>query len=72
LAAQKTFPRDQPHRDLVSLVNYILRKFFKALEEEPFLAVEVRLFAPCPRPRSLPCAIGVYLSFSVPVCLAED
>ncbi|KAJ7672486.1 timeless protein-domain-containing protein [Mycena polygramma] len=40
LAAQKTFPRDQPHRDLVSLVNYILRKFFKALEEEPFLAVE--------------------------------
>ncbi|KAJ6588221.1 timeless protein-domain-containing protein [Mycena capillaripes] len=40
LAAQKTFPRDQPHRDLVSLVNYVLRKFFKALEEEPFLAVE--------------------------------
>lgn len=42
LAAQKTLPRDQPHRDLVQLVNYILRKFFKALEEEPFLAVEVR------------------------------
>ncbi|KAJ7849053.1 timeless protein-domain-containing protein [Mycena olivaceomarginata] len=40
LAAQKTLPRDQPHRDLVQLVNYILRKFFKALEEEPFLAVE--------------------------------
>ncbi|KAJ7038064.1 timeless protein-domain-containing protein [Mycena alexandri] len=40
LAAQKTFPRDQPHRDMVSLVNYVLRKFFKALEEEPFLAVE--------------------------------
>ncbi|KAJ7075414.1 timeless protein-domain-containing protein [Mycena belliarum] len=40
LAAQKTFPRDQPHRDLVSLVTYILRRFFKALEEEPFLAVE--------------------------------
>ncbi|KAJ7349333.1 timeless protein-domain-containing protein [Mycena albidolilacea] len=40
LAAQKTLPRDQSHRDLVQLVNYILRKFFKALEEEPFLAVE--------------------------------
>ncbi|KAJ6500386.1 timeless protein-domain-containing protein [Mycena sanguinolenta] len=40
LAAQKTFPRDQPHRDLVQLVTYILRKFFKALEEEPFLAVD--------------------------------
>ncbi|KAJ7786448.1 timeless protein-domain-containing protein [Mycena metata] len=35
-----SFPRDQPHRDMVSLVNYVLRKFFKALEEEPFLAVE--------------------------------
>ncbi|KAJ7208162.1 timeless protein-domain-containing protein [Mycena haematopus] len=40
LAAQKTFPRDQPHRDLVQLVTYILRKFFKALEDEPFLAVD--------------------------------
>ncbi|KAJ7454075.1 timeless protein-domain-containing protein [Mycena galericulata] len=40
LAAQKTFPRDQPHRDLVSLVTFVLRRFFKALEEEPFLAVE--------------------------------
>ncbi|KAJ7439501.1 timeless protein-domain-containing protein [Mycena latifolia] len=40
LAAQKTFPRDQPHRDLVALVTFVLRRFFKALEEEPFLAVE--------------------------------
>ncbi|KAJ7056867.1 timeless protein-domain-containing protein [Mycena amicta] len=40
LAAQKSFPRDQPHKDLVALVNFILRRFFKALEEEPFLAVE--------------------------------
>ncbi|KAF7338588.1 Topoisomerase 1-associated factor 1 [Mycena venus] len=40
LAAQKTFPRDQPHRDLVQLVTYVLRKFFKALEQEPFLAVD--------------------------------
>ncbi|KAJ7764630.1 timeless protein-domain-containing protein [Mycena maculata] len=40
LTAQKTFPRDQSHRDLVSLVTFVLRRFFKALEEEPFLAVE--------------------------------
>ncbi|KAF7973783.1 hypothetical protein HWV62_41286 [Athelia sp. TMB] len=37
---QKSFPRDQPHKDLINLINFILRKFFKALEEEPFLAVE--------------------------------
>lgn len=69
LAAQKTFPRDQPHRDLVSLVTYVLRKFFKALEEEPFLAVEVRLFAVSPRPL---CAISVYLYFSIPVFLKAN
>ncbi|KAJ6625085.1 timeless protein-domain-containing protein [Mycena sp. CBHHK59/15] len=40
LGAQKTFPRDQPHRDLVALVGFVLRRFFKALEAEPFLAVE--------------------------------
>jgi hypothetical protein len=38
---QKSLPRDQPHKDLVSLINFVLRKFFKALIEEPFLAVEV-------------------------------
>ncbi|KII91841.1 hypothetical protein PLICRDRAFT_38697 [Plicaturopsis crispa FD-325 SS-3] len=40
LADQKSLPRDQPYRDLINLINFILRKFFKALEEEPFLAVE--------------------------------
>jgi len=39
---QKSLPRDQPHKDLLNLINFILRKFFKALAEEPFLAVEVR------------------------------
>jgi len=39
---QKSLPRDQPHKDLINLINFILRKFFKALTEEPFLAVEVR------------------------------
>lgn len=38
---QKSLPRDQPHKDLVNVVNFVLRKFFKALVEEPFLAVEV-------------------------------
>jgi replication fork protection complex subunit Tof1/Swi1 len=38
---QKSLPRDQPHKDLINLINFILRKFFKALAEEPFLAIEV-------------------------------
>ncbi|KAJ3893201.1 timeless protein-domain-containing protein [Lentinula edodes] len=41
VADKKSFPLDQPHKDLVNLINYILRQFFKALEQEPFLAVEV-------------------------------
>ncbi|KAF8153299.1 timeless protein-domain-containing protein [Crassisporium funariophilum] len=40
LADQKSFPRDQPYKDLINLINFILRQFFKALQEEPFLAVE--------------------------------
>ncbi|KAJ3507590.1 hypothetical protein NLJ89_g6215 [Agrocybe chaxingu] len=40
LADQKSFPRDQPYKDLIALINFILRQFFKALEKEPFLAVE--------------------------------
>jgi replication fork protection complex subunit Tof1/Swi1 len=39
---QKSLPKDQAYNDLVKLVNFILRKFFNALEEETFLAVEVR------------------------------
>lgn len=41
LADQKSFPRDQPYKDLVTLVNFILRQFFKGLEKDSFLAVEV-------------------------------
>ncbi|KAG2128288.1 timeless protein-domain-containing protein [Suillus clintonianus] len=37
---QKSLPKDQSSKDLVKLVNFILHRFFKALEEEPFLAVE--------------------------------
>ncbi|KAF8064919.1 timeless protein-domain-containing protein [Lyophyllum atratum] len=40
LADQKALPREQPYKDLVNLITFILRQFFKALAEEPFLAVE--------------------------------
>ena len=40
---QKSLPRDQAYKDLTNLVNFILRKFFKALAEDSFLAVEVHL-----------------------------
>ncbi|KAJ7582904.1 timeless protein-domain-containing protein [Mycena floridula] len=40
LSDQKSFPREQPYKDLVNLINFVLRQFFKALAEEPFLAVE--------------------------------
>ena len=33
-------PREQPYKDLVNLINFILRQFFKALSENTFLAVE--------------------------------
>ncbi|KAJ3842021.1 timeless protein-domain-containing protein [Lentinula raphanica] len=40
LADKASFPSNQPHKDLVNLITYILRQFFKALEQEPFLAIE--------------------------------
>ena len=42
LADQKSLPREQPYKDLINLINYILRQFFKALAEDSFLAVEVK------------------------------
>ena len=44
MAEERTLPREQPYKDLVALINYILRKFFKAVEEDSFLIIEVRLF----------------------------
>ncbi|KAI5121938.1 hypothetical protein M0805_000267 [Coniferiporia weirii] len=41
LAKQSTLPREQSYKDLVALINYILRKFFKAVNEDPLLVVEV-------------------------------
>ncbi|KAG7097306.1 hypothetical protein E1B28_004668 [Marasmius oreades] len=37
---QRSLPRDQPYKDLIFLINYILRRFFKAMEEDTFLAIE--------------------------------
>ncbi|KIY53837.1 timeless-domain-containing protein, partial [Fistulina hepatica ATCC 64428] len=34
------FPNEQPYKDLVNLIKYILRQFFKALAENPLLAVQ--------------------------------
>lgn len=44
LADQKSLPREQSYKDLINLINFILRQFFKKLDTEPFLAVEVRKF----------------------------
>lgn len=41
LADQKSLPKGQPYKDLVDLINFLLRKFFKAVEEDSFLVVEV-------------------------------
>jgi hypothetical protein len=38
---RKLLPVDQPYKDLITFVNYILRQFFKAIEKEPFLSIEV-------------------------------
>ncbi|KAH8827121.1 hypothetical protein DL96DRAFT_1605604 [Flagelloscypha sp. PMI_526] len=37
---QNFFPKEQPYKDLISFVNYILRQFFKNMQEKPFLAIE--------------------------------
>ncbi|KAI0772965.1 timeless-domain-containing protein [Trametes elegans] len=40
MAEERSLPKDQPYKDLVALINYILRKFFKAVAEDSFLVVE--------------------------------
>lgn len=39
---QRSLPKDQPYKDLIQLITFILRKFFRTVEEEPFLMIEVR------------------------------
>lgn len=41
LVGQRALPKDQPYKDLISLINFILRKFFKAVAEDSFMIVEV-------------------------------
>ncbi|TCD66114.1 Topoisomerase 1-associated factor 1 [Steccherinum ochraceum] len=40
LAEEKSLPRDQTHKDLIALINFLLRKFFKAVEEDSFIAIQ--------------------------------
>ncbi|KAI0942849.1 hypothetical protein AcV7_002147 [Taiwanofungus camphoratus] len=40
LADQKSLPKDQPYKDLIALINFLLRRFFKAVSEESFLIIE--------------------------------
>ncbi|KAI9452046.1 timeless-domain-containing protein [Lactarius psammicola] len=40
LGDQNSFPKDQPYKDLVALINYILRQFFKAVEADSFVLIE--------------------------------
>ena len=60
LSDQKSFPKDQPYKDLVALINYVLRQFFKAVEEDSFVLIEVRL--PLPRHYDPPQDRGFYLN----------
>lgn len=40
LRDERTLPKDQPYQDLMTLVKYLLRKFFKAVTEDNFILVE--------------------------------
>ncbi|KAI0251523.1 timeless protein-domain-containing protein [Lactifluus subvellereus] len=40
IADQKSFPKDQPYKDLIALITYILRQFFKAVQEDSFVLIE--------------------------------
>ena len=42
---RKALPRQPAYHDLAKFVDYILRQFFKAAKESPFLLVEVRYTA---------------------------
>ena len=43
LSKQRMLPTDQPYGDLIALITYILKKFFKAVAEEPLTIVEVSI-----------------------------
>ncbi|KAJ9108278.1 hypothetical protein QFC19_002526 [Naganishia cerealis] len=37
---QRSLPAHQSSKDAITLINFILRKFFKAMEQDPFLALD--------------------------------
>lgn len=37
---QLSLPKDPTSKDLLALINFVLRKFFKSAQESPFLIVE--------------------------------
>lgn len=37
-------PREQPYKDLTNLIQFLLRQFFKAAEEDSFIIVHVRTY----------------------------
>ena len=41
---KKYLPRDQPYKDLVNLIQFLLRQFFKAVEDDPFIIVHVSTY----------------------------
>ncbi len=64
MAEEKTLPREQPYKDLVALINFLLRKFFKAVEEDSFLIVEVRSYAPHHQLQMVrPVQLRLYIGF---------
>ncbi|TFY59930.1 hypothetical protein EVG20_g7607, partial [Dentipellis fragilis] len=40
LANQKSLPKDQTSKDLLALITYLLRQFFKAVEADSFVLIE--------------------------------
>ncbi|KAG8689963.1 Topoisomerase 1-associated factor 1, partial [Ceratobasidium sp. 395] len=40
LKVQASLPKDQPYKDLIQFINFVLRKFFKNAKEHPLLLVE--------------------------------
>ncbi|KZT08354.1 timeless-domain-containing protein [Laetiporus sulphureus 93-53] len=40
LTDKKTLPKDRPYQDLINFIDFVLRRFFKSLEDEPLLMVE--------------------------------
>ncbi|CAE6456708.1 unnamed protein product [Rhizoctonia solani] len=44
LKNQASLPKDQPYKDLVQLINFVLRRFFKNAQEHPLLLVEASYY----------------------------